>query len=255
MSATPIVSIEKLKFAYDDRVVLSNVTLEIREREFVSIVGPNGGGKSTLLKLILGLLRPQQGAVRVFGGTPEKARPRVGYLPQHAHHDPQFPTTVREVVMMGRLGRRVSLGPFGKADKQQAIDALGKVGLPDLAGRSFSAISGGQRQRVLIARALAAEPDLLLLDEPTAHIDVAAVNDFYELMEHLNEKLTIAIVSHDIGFVSSRVKSVVCVNREVVVHPTSELTGESLREIYGTDIRLVRHDHRCAEKGHEWPDS
>jgi zinc transport system ATP-binding protein len=255
MSGNPVVSIENLSFAYNGGAVLADVNLEIREREFVSIVGPNGGGKSTLLKLILGLLQPRRGSVRVFGQPPEKSRPRIGYLPQHAHHDPQFPTTVVEVVLMGRLGRRLSLGPFGKTERRQAIDTLEKMGLGDLAGRSFSAISGGQRQRVLIARALVSEPDLLLLDEPTSHIDVAAVNDFYELMERLNEKLTIAVVSHDIGFVSNRVKSVICVNREVVIHPTSELTGESLRNLYGTDIRLVRHDHRCAEKGHEWPDS
>jgi zinc transport system ATP-binding protein len=255
MSGNPVVSIENLSFAYNGGAVLADVNLEIREREFVSIVGPNGGGKSTLLKLILGLLHPRRGSVRVFGQPPEKSRPRIGYLPQHAHHDPQFPTTVVEVVLMGRLGRRLSLGPFGKTERRQAIDTLEKMGLGDLAGRSFSAISGGQRQRVLIARALVSEPDLLLLDEPTSHIDVAAVNDFYELMERLNEKLTIAVVSHDIGFVSNRVKSVICVNREVVIHPTSELTGESLRNLYGTDIRLVRHDHRCAENGHEWPDS
>jgi len=250
-----VVSIEKLDFAYNGRVVLSDVNLKIKEREFISVLGPNGGGKSTLLKLILGLLRPQRGSVKVFGLSPDKARPRIGYLPQHAHHDPRFPTTCLEVVLMGRLGKRMSLGPFKKDDKQKSQEALSSVGLLDLAGRSFSDISGGQRQRVLIARALAAEPELLLLDEPTAHIDVAAVNEFYELMERLNEKLTIAIVSHDIGFVSSRIKSVVCVNREVVVHPTSELTGDTLQRIYGTDIRLVRHDHRCAEKGHQWPDS
>lgn len=255
MVGTPVVSIENLEFAYNGRIALTGVNLEIHERDFVSIIGPNGGGKSTLLKLILGLLRPRRGRVRVFGQPPEKARPRVGYLPQHAHHDPQFPTTVREVVMMGRLGRRHSLGPFGKADKQRANEALVEVGLGDLAGRSFSDISGGQRQRVLIARALAAEPDLLLLDEPTSHIDVAAVNEFYDLMERLNDKATIITVSHDIGFVSRRVKSVVCVNREVVIHPTSDLDGEKVRDLYGTDIRLVRHDHRCAEKGHQWPDS
>jgi zinc transport system ATP-binding protein len=231
------------------------VNLSIGDGEFVSIVGPNGGGKSTLLKLILGLLHPQRGSVQVFGTSPEKSRPRVGYLPQHAHHDPQFPTTVMEVVLMGRLGKQLSLGPFRQADKERAGSALSSVGLLDLGDRSFSAISGGQRQRVLIARALASDPDLLLLDEPTSHVDVAAVNDFYELMQRLNEKLTIAIVSHDIGFVSSRVKSVVCVNREVVIHPTADLDGEKVRDLYGTDIRLVRHDHRCAEKGHEWPDS
>jgi zinc transport system ATP-binding protein len=252
---TEVVSIEKLDFAYNGLAILTDVNLKIREREFVSIIGPNGGGKSTLLKLMLGLLRPQRGSVRVFGESPEKARPRIGYLPQHAHHDPRFPTTCSEVVLMGRLGKRFSLGPFRKNDKQKALEALSSVGLGELAGRSYSDISGGQRQRVLIARALAAEPELLLLDEPTAHIDVAAVNEFYELMERLNEKLTIAIVSHDIGFVSNRIKSVVCVNREVVIHPTSELTGDTLQKIYGTDVRLVRHDHRCAEKGHQWPGS
>jgi zinc transport system ATP-binding protein len=255
MVETPVVAIKDLEFAYNGRVVLTGVNLDIHEHEFISIIGPNGGGKSTLLKLILGLLHPDRGSVRVFGEPPKRARPRIGYLPQHAHHDPQFPTTVVEVVMMGRLGKRLRLGPFGKSDQRQAREVLKKVGLEDLAGRSFSDISGGQRQRVLIARALASEPDLLLLDEPTSHIDVAAVNEFYDLMERLNEKITIITVSHDIGFVSRRVKSVVCVNREVVIHPTSDLNGEKVRDLYGTDIRLVRHDHRCAEKGHQWPNS
>jgi zinc transport system ATP-binding protein len=251
----PVIKIEGLSFAYNGEPVLNGVDLRIQEGEFVSVVGPNGGGKSTLLKLVLGLLHPSHGRVRVFGQAPEKARPRIGYMPQHAHHDPRFPATVAEVVRMGRLKRLFPLGPFRRGDRVQALRALGRVGLADLAGRAFSDLSGGQRQRVLIARALASDPDLLLLDEPTSHIDAGAANEFYELMERLNRDHTIVIVSHDIGFVSARVKSVVCVNREVKVHPTCDLTGDLLRDIYGADIRLVRHDHRCSDEGHEWPNS
>ena len=254
MSASPVIAFENLSFRYDDRPVLEEVTLTVAPGEFVSVIGPNGGGKTTLLKLILGLLRPQQGRLRVFGLSPARARPRIGYMPQYAHHDPQFPTTPMEVVLMGRLRGRV-FGPYLGTDRKRALEALDEVGMADRSKHPFSTLSGGQRQRVLIARALVSDPELLLMDEPTSHIDITAENDFFDLLKKLNERLTILIVSHDIGFVSTRVKSVVCVNRRVVVHPTSGLTGEAIRELYDRDVCVVRHDHRCGEEGHEWPSS
>lgn len=173
----------------------------------------------------------------------------MGYMPQHGHHDPQFPVTVMDVVLMGRLGNRWG-GRYARTDKEAARVALAEVGLGEVSTRLFQSLSGGQRQRVLIARALACEPDLLLLDEPMANVDVLVENRLVQILQELNRRMTILMVSHDLGFVADIVKSVVCVNRCVVVHPTSEITGEVIRDLYGGDIRLVRHDHRCSEQGH-----
>ena len=248
MSAQPVVEIRDVSFAYDGTPVLEDVDLTIDDREFVSIVGPNGGGKTTLIKLLLGLLKPTAGTVRVYGASPVEARRRIGYMPQHTNLDPQFPVRVIDVVLMGRLGAR--FGPFREEDKKAAKTALRELEIEELARRPFSALSGGQRQRVLIARALAAEPDLLLLDEPTANLDLHVESELYELLKRLNDRLTIVLVSHDLGFVSQYVQSVVCVKRNVIVHPTTEITGETISEIYGGDMRLVRHDHACAQEGH-----
>lgn len=237
-----VVSIKGMSFSYDGFLVLEDVNLSIPKGDFVSVVGPNGGGKTTLLKLILGLLRPLRGKVRVFGATPQEARRRVGYMPQHSQLDPQFPATVLDVALMGRLGHGRLFGPYSRDDKEIASEALNQVGLYDLLKKSFSSISGGQRQRLFIARALACEPDLLLLDEPTANLDVAMEGNLYELLQTLNQRLTVVMVSHDIGFVSKLVKSVICVKRKVLLHPTSEITGEIINELYGTPMRMVRHN-------------
>jgi len=251
----PVIRVEGLSFSYNGQNVLQGVNLTVDERDFVSLVGPNGGGKTTLLKLVLGLLTPQAGRVRVFGLPPGEARGRIGYMPQHPQVDLQFPVSVLDVVLMGRLARGSRFGPYSRADREAAGRALAEVGLCDDLRRPFSDLSGGQRQRVLIARALAVEPQLLLLDEPTANLDVHAEAELYTLLECLNRRLTIVLVSHDLGFVSQVVKSVVCVKGSVVVHPTSEITGEMIQEIYGGDVRMVRHDHRCAEEGHTCPTS
>jgi len=250
MPDTAAVQIDGLWFSYDSQVVLRDVNLRIQPTERVCIVGPNGGGKTTLLKLILGLLRPTRGTVRVFGRTPEQARRRVGYTPQHAVFDPSFPASVLDVAIMGRLSKTRPWGPFRRADRAAATEALREVGMYELRKRSFSQLSGGQRQRVLIARALASRPDLLLLDEPTANLDVGVEQELYELLGRLGERLTVVVVSHDIGFVSELVNKVVCVQSTVAVHPTSELTGDLMRDLYGHDIRLVRHDHDCLSVRH-----
>ncbi|HPF71836.1 MAG TPA: ATP-binding cassette domain-containing protein [Candidatus Krumholzibacteria bacterium] len=239
-----------LDFSYGPDPVLRGVSLAIPEGDFVSVVGPNGSGKTTLLKLALGLLKPDRGEVAVFGQPAGRARRRVGYVPQHPRLDPMFPVSALDVALMGRLGRTPGPGPWRAADREAALAALAEVGLADLAPRHFAALSGGQKQRVLIARALAGGPDLLLLDEPTAGLDAHVEEGFYRLLQDLNRRLTIVMVSHDLGFVSAFVKSVVCVGRDVVVHPTSAVTGQVIADLYGSDVRLVRHDHRCSEEGH-----
>ena len=238
----PAVLIKDLRFSYDSHPVLENVNISIAKGDFVSVVGPNGGGKTTLLKLMLGLLRPAQGLIRVFGQAPENARPLIGYMPQHSQLDQEFPATVMDVALMGRLGHGSVFGPYSKKDKEIAAAVLDLVGLSDVRKKSFASISGGQRQRLFIARALACEPDLLLLDEPTANLDVVMEGDLYELLQRLNERLTIIMVSHDVGFVSSFVKSVICVKRKVLMHPTSEITGDIINEIYGSPMRMIRHN-------------
>jgi len=242
MSA-PVISIENLTFSYDGFPVLEDVNVAVQEREFACIVGPNGGGKTTLLKLMLGLLQPTKGRVRLFGVPPERARTRVGYLPQSYAYDPLFPVRVMDVVLMGRLDRGGLFGPYRRSDREAALEALRQVEMAEFRHRPLAALSGGQRQRVLIARALACEPEVLLLDEPTASLDFTIEGELYELLRRLNERLTVVMVSHDIGFVSRFVTKVICVKRQVVAHPTSELTGEMINEIYGSDVCMVRHDH------------
>lgn len=251
----PVVEISGLWFSYGLLPALQDVSLRIAAGEQVCMVGPNGGGKTTLLKLILGLLRPARGTVRVFGRSPELVRRRIGYAPQHAAFDPKFPVSVQDVVLMGRIGRAGLLGPYGRSDREAAGEALSEVGLGELRRRPFAALSGGQRQRVLVARGLACRPDLLLLDEPTANLDIGFEAEFNELLRRLSRRLTLVMVSHDVGFVSQLVSKVICVHGAVAVHPTAELTGQLMRDLYGHDVMLVRHDHNCqAHPRRERPD-
>ncbi|GJQ24981.1 MAG: ABC transporter ATP-binding protein [Phycisphaerae bacterium] len=243
MDDRTIIEARGLSFSYDRHAVLDGVDLTIGNRDFISIVGPNGGGKTTLLKLFLGLLRPTRGEIRVFGVSPEKARPRIGYMPQHTRHDLEFPVNVLDVVLMGRHGTSGGGFRFSRSDRETAVRSLGDVGLADLARRPFAALSGGQRQRVLIARALACEPELLLLDEPTSNLDLRVQDDFYELLRRLSARHTVILVSHDVAFVSKLVNRVICVNRGATVHTTSELRGKDLLDLYGPDVCMVRHDH------------
>ena len=244
----PVVQCHNISFSYGQTPVLEGASFAIDPLDSVCIVGPNGGGKTTLVRLLLGLLEPQQGRVLLFGHPPRTMLRRVGYVPQHSQFDPLFPVTVLDVVLMGRLANSFW---YSRNDRRQALAALELLQLTDLWDRPFAELSGGQRQRVCIARALAGDCELLVLDEPAAYIDPAAEQSLFDLLADLNQRLTIVVVTHDLGFVSRFFKRVICVNRQVVVHPTSEITGQTIRDIYGSDIRMIRHDHRCAEGGHE----
>ncbi|HEU18703.1 MAG TPA: ABC transporter ATP-binding protein [Deltaproteobacteria bacterium] len=245
---TPVIEFENVTFSYDGLPVLRDVSLMVEDRDFLAVVGPNAGGKTTILKLMLGLLKPRSGTVRVLGNSPESARKHIGYMPQYTSLDMMFPVNVLDVVLMGRLGEN-KLGFFRKRDRDIARDSLQMVEMSGFDDRPFSDLSGGQRQRVLIARALASNPEILLLDEPTSNIDVAVETGLFEILHELNQSKTIVLVTHDLGFVSSFVKHVACVNRRVIVHPTSEITGELINDIYGTDVHMVRHDHSVHGKG------
>jgi zinc transport system ATP-binding protein len=243
MNEIPVIQFENVFFSYDSVPVLEDVSFTINHGEFVSVVGPNGGGKTTLLYLILGLLEPERGRIRILGKKPEAARKKIGYMPQSLNFDTQFPVTVMDIVLMGRLGNRWG-GPYSKADKDIAMRSLDEIGVAQLAKRPFSKLSGGQRQRVLIARTLACEPEILLLDEPTANVDPDTEGVLHTFLRDLAKRVTILLVSHDLGFVFKAAKSALCVNRRVVRHPTAEITPEAIQGLYQGEMRVVLHDRR-----------
>ncbi len=244
-SSPIVVEFSNVCFGYDPGSwTLEDVNLRIERGHSGCIVGPNGGGKSTLMRLILGLLSPQKGDVKVFGVNPAAARPLVGYMPQYHQLDAAFPVSVLEVVLMGRM-RRGFWGRYTAADRTAAHSALEEMGIADLAPRSFSALSGGQRQRVLIARALACEPSLLLLDEPTANIDPGAEEQFYGTLNVLRRRMTVLTVSHDLGFVNREVDQIICVNRRVTTHEAASFSAEAANEVYQHEVKMIKHDHAC----------
>jgi zinc transport system ATP-binding protein len=236
-----VLRLENVSVSYGSHTVLDNVNLSVEEHDFLGIIGPNGGGKSTLLKTILGLVRPDSGVITVLGEQPEKSRSKIGYVPQYSNYDHGFPISVQEVVMMGRYSRTGLFKYYGKTDRQAVDEALQKVGMLDNAATQIGQLSGGQQQRVFIARALVAGPELLLLDEPTASVDSAMQTDFYELLEHLKKEMTIIMVSHDIGAVSIFVDKIACLNQQLYYHGSREITPEILEATYKCPVQLIAH--------------
>lgn len=253
--SVPVVHAQGVSFAFNHHSVLEKVDLLVRQGDFLAVLGPNGGGKTTLLRLLLGILRPQSGRISVLGAAPGAMPRKVGYVPQHTNIHPQFPVSVEDVVLLGRLPHRLIWRDFKEEDRAAAKKALERVGLWDLRDRRIGNLSGGQRQRVFIARALATNPELLFLDEPTASVDREFQTALYDLLKALNVSMTIIVVSHDLSILSSYVKSVACVNRTLYYHDRAEFTQEMLEMAYHCPVELVAHgpvphrvlkDHRCS---------
>lgn len=242
-----IVEIKNVCFAYNGQTVLEGVSLDIRQGDFIAMIGPNGGGKTTLLKLILGLLKPAKGSIRVLGDTTEKASHHIGYVPQDVHINRSFPITAMDIVLMGKLEPERRWTKNSAQDRREALNALKQMEIEPFANRKIGELSGGQRQRVFIARALVSQPKLLLLDEPTASIDAKGQAEFYSLLKTLNKDIPILVVSHDLVAISTYVKSVACVNKRLHYHNQAEITGEMLEEMYPcTDeevcpVELIAH--------------
>lgn len=235
------VRLEGVWFRYDGVPVLEDINLTVRPRDFVGIIGPNGGGKTTLLKVILGLLKPARGRVSVLGKTPRETRRFVGYVPQYRGLDRAFPISAWEVAMMGRLGRRGPLRRYTDDDRHAVEAALQQVGMIDQKDRAIGRLSGGELQRVYVARALAGDPEILLLDEPTASVDASTVGSIYDVLRGINQRTTILLVSHDIGVVSSYVKSIACLNRKLIYHGSKEITPDMLEAAYHCPVDLIAH--------------
>lgn len=223
--------------------VLENVTITIPEREFIGVVGPNAGGKSTLLKIVLGLYQPDRGRVRVLGDSPLKARQRIGYVPQYPTFSRDFPTDVMHAVLMGRLGLTRGFGGYTDLDRASAMSAMEETEIVDLAGRRIDTLSGGQMQRLLVARALVCDPQILLLDEPTSNIDQRLETDIFDYLKEFNQRMTIVVVSHDIGFISKYVNRVACLNKTLICHDTADIDGQTIQDLYGSDVQMVAHSH------------
>jgi zinc transport system ATP-binding protein len=249
--SSPVIEVRGLDFSYGRVPTLSGIDLQVDAGEFLGIVGPNAGGKSTLLKLILGLLEPQSGELRVLGRSPRAASRLLGYVPQHPSFSRDFPITVEQVVQLGRLGMthngtaHRALWPqwLTVADREAVRRALAEVEAEELAKRQIGTLSGGQLQRVLLARALVGEPRILILDEPTANIDQRLEGEIFDLLQGLNTRLTILVVSHDVAFISRYVTRVACVNRTLVCHRTDAIDGAVIQDLYWQPVRMIAHAH------------
>ncbi len=257
MTGQAVIELEDVWAGYESDRVLEAVNFRMEAGDYVGLIGPNGGGKTTLVKVILGLIKPERGSVRVMGVSPEKGRQFIGYVPQIQQDDKAFPIKVWDVVSMGRLKpdllHNLSLKD---ADKKIVERSLRQMDILDLAKRSINELSGGQRQRVTIARALATEPKILLLDEPTSSVDSRSSSQLYDLLADLNQSISILLISHDLTAISTYVKTIGCVNRRLVYNGQKEITGEMLSSAYECPVDLVAHGlpHRVLPHHHEEDD-
>lgn len=245
-----IIAVDKVYFLYNENVVLDNITFDVHQGDYLGVLGPNGGGKTTLLKIIVGLLKPTRGSVNLFNKPIKEFRDwhHIGYVPQRVQQGEwQFPATVEEIVNSGRTGRKRFVEHFTDEDSATVQTAMKVAEVGKLRNRLLSSLSGGQRQRVFIARALAAQPKLLILDEPTVGVDIATQQQFYAFLKELRAtyNVTIILVTHDIDVIASEVEYILCVNRELVCHsPLKDVINqETLDKLYGKKIKYIFHGH------------
>jgi zinc transport system ATP-binding protein len=238
---TYALEVNDVSFSYDKTPILEGVTFAMQQGDFLGVIGPNGGGKTTLLKLLLGIMEPDKGGIQVLGEAPRDAKHRVGYVPQYTDINLSFPVSALDIVLMGRL-RRSRIGRwYSRKDRLKAEEVLDRVGMLDYKHMHIGEFSGGQRQRVFIARALATDPEIFFLDEPTASVDPEFETDLYSFLRELNKDVTIVLVTHDVGVISRNVKSVACVNRTMMYHEEGKITLEMIDMAYQCPVDLVAH--------------
>lgn len=232
--------VEDLSFSYNEHTVLDHASFTIHEMEMVGIIGPNGGGKTTLLLLLMGFLKPTRGKIKLFGQSPKEMRLKVGYVPQAFRYDKDFPITAHEVVLGGLIASTASWGGFSKEEKKKSVEALDKMGMAAFRNAPFSSLSGGQAQRVLLARALVSNPELLFLDEPTANVDQAAQIEIYNHLDALRGQVTCVMVTHDLKGAIDHVTRILCVEREVASFSPKEVCDHFTMGLYHPTIKLER---------------
>ncbi len=254
MSANPLIEIKNLYAGYDGRTVLRDVNLIVYERDFLGIIGPNGGGKTTLLKCILGLLKPISGEIVYSSGERSLT---MGYLPQYSSIDRKFPITVEEVVLSGLSSKKSLISRFTAEQREKAHSVIARMGLEGMEKRAIGALSGGQLQRALLGRAVISDPQVVILDEPGTYIDKRFEARLYELLAEINASCAIILVSHDIGTVLQQVKSIACVNETLDYHPDTGITEEWLERNFNCPIELLGHgtlphrvlgEHKCSHQ-------
>lgn len=242
MEEKPVISIDHLWAGYDSETILEDVTFSMYQDDYIGLIGPNGGGKTTLIRVILGLVKPDRGKITVMGMDPSQGRKHIGYVPQFQVEDKQFPIKVWDVVAMGRLQPGIFTNfRLSPPDKEAIERALDQTSMLDFRNRTMNELSGGQRQRVYISRALVTEPKILLLDEPTSSVDSQSSTQLYDLLAKLNDHIAILLISHDLTAISTYVKTIGCVNRRLVYSRTKEITAEMLDVAYECPVDLVAH--------------
>ncbi len=237
-----IVKADGVSFSYNNQNnVLSDISFEVFENDYIGLIGPNGGGKSTLLKLIIGLLKPDHGTINTFGSTINSARDKIGYVPQHSKFDLEFPINGWDVVRSGFLGQKRLGASFNSNETEKAKSVLNDLNLLHLKDRAIGELSGGQRQKMMIARALVRDPKLLLLDEPTSNVDEQSGQNLYEILHELNNKMAIITVSHDTDMVSRHVKRIFCLNNKIICNDACCMTRDNVNE----NMKKVQHSPDC----------
>lgn len=246
----PIFDVKNLNFSVSGQHILSNISFEIFDSEYIAIIGPNGGGKTTLIRMLLGLESPTNGEVRLFGKELKDFKEwyKIGFVPQRASHvDANFPATVQDIVNMGRTSKRGLFSSMSKYDKELVEDSMMKMGVLNLKDKMVGTLSGGQRQRVMIARALASKPEILILDEPNTGVDMLSQKNFYSLLSKLNkeENITIVFITHDIGVIADDIGRLFTINQKAIIcnDPKKAMSCEDMSQLYGIDAHLI-HNHK-----------
>jgi len=246
------VEVRHVSFGFTQELILEDICLSIHAGDYLALIGPNGGGKTTLIKLILGLLNPWKGEI-IYGSELKGRKGVIGYVPQSSTFDNKFPLTAFQVVLMGLAGRKTLWSHFNKDEKEKALECLEKVKMADSRNRPIQDLSGGQVQRVLIARAIMGNPQLLLLDEPTSSIDFESRELLASLLDQLNQSMPLVVITHDLTAISHQIKQIACVNRKLHYHSDGKVSEETLNEVYGCPVDLIAHGipHRVlGEHGH-----